>query len=299
MRSRHSYAGICRTRHRPRSRGVTTTLAGRFEHYLRLRLTLERQVRRALGARPRLRACAARSRTASARRRCTSNSSPPPRPISSRRAGRHQHGGGQQPGRPGARLEAAEAGEVGQFELRRDRQPGARPDPHRRLSTRSRSRTGSSSPRISARPASGTASRQNVRAVNRAILDANGFPSIGAARFFINGLDTTTKGIDIVGTYRFGAGDLGRWTLTAAYNHNKTKIDKRLNALGPLAPIPGLVLFGRVEGIRFTEGQPRDKIVLSADGDIGEFGADRAHHPLRQGASRRRRQLRWRRTGRA
>jgi iron complex outermembrane receptor protein len=106
----------------------------------------------------------------------------------------------------------------------------------------------------------------------KAILDANGFASVGAARFFINGLDTTTKGVDLVGAYNFSAGELGRWTLTAAYNYNKTKIDKRLNALGPLAQIPGLVLFGRIEGIRFTDGQPRDKIVLSADGELGKFG---------------------------
>lgn len=116
---------------------------------------------------------------------------------------------------------------------------------------------------------SGTAA-QNLAV--KAILDANGFQSVGAARFFINGLDTTTKGVDLVGSYNFYAGDLGRWTLTAAYNYNKTKIDKRLNNLGPLAEIPGLVLFGRVEGIRFTHGQPRDKIVLSADGDFNQFG---------------------------
>ena len=116
---------------------------------------------------------------------------------------------------------------------------------------------------------SGTAA-QNLAV--KAILDANGFPSVGAARFFINGLDTTTRGVDLVAAYNFRAGELGRWNLTAAYNYNKTKIDKRLNALGPLATIPGLVLFGRVEGIRFTHGQPRDKVVLSADGDVGKFG---------------------------
>ena len=66
-----------------------------------------------------------------------------------------------------------------------------------------------------------------------------------AARFFINGLDTTTEGIDLVAAYRLGLGDFGRWNLTAAYNYNKQKIDKRLNAFGPLAQIPGLVLFGR------------------------------------------------------
>jgi iron complex outermembrane receptor protein len=116
---------------------------------------------------------------------------------------------------------------------------------------------------------SGTAA-QNA-AVN-AILVAAGFPSIGAARFFINGLDTTTEGVDVVAAYRLGLHEFGTWNLTAAYNYNKQKIDKRLNALGPLAQIPGLVLFGRIEGIRFTNGQPRDKIVLSADGDIGRFG---------------------------
>ena len=116
---------------------------------------------------------------------------------------------------------------------------------------------------------SGTAA-QNLAV--KAVLDANGFNSVGAARFFINGLDMTTHGVDLVATYRMGLQELGTWNLTAAYNYNKTKIDKRINDLGPLATIPGLVLFGRIEGIRFTNGQPRDKIVLTADGDIGKFG---------------------------
>ncbi len=111
-----------------------------------------------------------------------------------------------------------------------------------------------------------------VNAAVKAVLDANGFQSVGAARFFINGLDTTTQGVDAVASYRFRPGNFGLWTLTAAYNVNKTRIDRRINTLGPLATIPGIVLFGRVEGIRFTDGQPRDKIVLSADGKIGAFG---------------------------
>ena len=110
-----------------------------------------------------------------------------------------------------------------------------------------------------------------VNAAVKALLDANGFQSIGAARFFINGLDTRTRGIDAVASWRFSPG-FGTWTLTAAYNYNRTRIRQRLNNLGPLATIPGIVLFGRVEGIRFTDGQPRDKVVLSADGDFGNFG---------------------------
>jgi len=116
---------------------------------------------------------------------------------------------------------------------------------------------------------SGTAAQN---AAVKAVLDANGFNSVGAARFFINGLDTTTEGVDAVAAYHFRTAGFGAWTLTAAYNYNKQKIDRRINALGPLATIPGLVLFGRIEGIRFTNGQPKDKVVLSADGDIGDFG---------------------------
>ncbi len=119
--------------------------------------------------------------------------------------------------------------------------------------------------------AAGTGSAA-IQAAVKSVLDANGFQNVGAARFFINGLDTTTQGIDAVATYRFGTGSFGDWTLTAAYNLNDTKINRRIAALGPLASIPGLNLFGRVEGIRFTEGQPSDKIVLSADGKIGAFG---------------------------
>ena len=111
-----------------------------------------------------------------------------------------------------------------------------------------------------------------VNAAVKALLDANGFQSVGAARFFINGLDTTTRGVDAVVSYRLPLENLGTWTVTAAYNHNNQKINQRLSALGPLATIPGIVLFGRVEGLRFTEGQPSSKVVLSADGKVGDFG---------------------------
>ncbi|WP_445192310.1 TonB-dependent receptor plug domain-containing protein [Sphingomonas sp. Tas61C01] len=106
----------------------------------------------------------------------------------------------------------------------------------------------------------------------QAVLAANGFSNVGAARFFINGLDTTTQGVDAVATYRANLGGLGAWNLSAAYNYTQNKIDKRLNNLGPLATIPGLALFGRVEGIRFERGQPKSKVVLATDGKIAGFG---------------------------
>ncbi len=111
-----------------------------------------------------------------------------------------------------------------------------------------------------------------VKAAVKAILDQNGFQSVGAARFFINGLNTRTQGVDAVLNWRLPFEGLGKWSVTAAYNYNHQKILAYKNDLGALAAIKDLVLFGRQESIRFTEGQPRDKVVLSLDGELGKFG---------------------------
>ncbi|MFN9376727.1 MAG: TonB-dependent receptor domain-containing protein [Novosphingobium sp.] len=60
---------------------------------------------------------------------------------------------------------------------------------------------------------SGTAA---VNAAVKAVLDANGFNSVGAARFFINGLNTRTQGVDAVLNWRLPIEGVGKWTLTAA-----------------------------------------------------------------------------------
>jgi iron complex outermembrane receptor protein len=65
---------------------------------------------------------------------------------------------------------------------------------------------------------------------------------------------------------------VGRLTLTAGYNYNKTKLDRILAAPGPLANVPGVVLFGRQEQLRLTDGQPKDKINVSADFEHDWFG---------------------------
>ena len=105
------------------------------------------------------------------------------------------------------------------------------------------------------------------------ILNNAGFTSTNAARFFVNGIDSRTRGLDAVATYRFDFFDMGRLSLTAGFNYNKTKIQRVLAAPGPLANVPGIVLFGRQESIRLTDGQPRDKINLGADYDWDWFGA--------------------------
>ena len=121
--------------------------------------------------------------------------------------------------------------------------------------------------------AGGSGNQATVNAAVKTVLDANGYAGLGAARFFINGIDTRTQGVDAVMSYRLPLGEgMGKWTLTAAYNYSKNQIIARKGALGPLATIPGLTLFGRQESLRFEQGQPKDKVVLSLDGDFGPIG---------------------------
>ncbi len=122
------------------------------------------------------------------------------------------------------------------------------------------------------RDAAGNPSGGNPGRAIAEILNNAGFRTTNAARFFVNGLDTRTRGVDVVGTYGVDIGAAGSLTLTAGFNYNETKLERILAAPGPLASVPGVVLFGRQEQLRLTSGQPKDKINLSLDYEQGMFG---------------------------
>ncbi len=97
----------------------------------------------------------------------------------------------------------------------------------------------------------------------RDFLAANGYPGVVGGRYFTNAIDTTTKGIDLVGTYKW---QLAASTLdfTTGYNYNKTTIDRVAPNPASLEAIDDLaVRFGRVELARFEVGAPRDKFFLN------------------------------------
>lgn len=104
------------------------------------------------------------------------------------------------------------------------------------------------------------------------ILNAAGFNNINAARFFVNGVDTRTRGVDVVATYRLDMGAAAKLGLTAGFNYNQTTVKRVLTASGALATVPDIVLFGRQETLRLADGQPRSKVNLSVDYDRGGFG---------------------------
>lgn len=101
------------------------------------------------------------------------------------------------------------------------------------------------------------------------LLKAAGFNNITSARFFINGIDTRTQGIDMIATYRWETEGAGDFSFTAGYNRNKTKITGERN----LPTLPGLDLFSRVESLRIEKGQPRSKLNLGVDWELNRVSA--------------------------
>lgn len=101
------------------------------------------------------------------------------------------------------------------------------------------------------------------------ILTAAGINNVTSARFFVNGVNTKTQGVDIVGTYSVPEFGLGKFRLTAGYNYNETTITRR----AILPSVPNLILFGRQESFRLTDGQPQDKLNLSLDWSLDRFSA--------------------------
>ncbi|AZS21259.1 MULTISPECIES: TonB-dependent siderophore receptor [unclassified Caulobacter] len=97
--------------------------------------------------------------------------------------------------------------------------------------------------------------------------------NVTAARFFLNGVDTKTKGVDVVARYRIDDEQAGRFDLTAAANFNKTDVTKlpTTNTISSL-PVPPS-LFARANVLTFEEGTPKRKITLAGDWSREAWGA--------------------------
>ncbi len=115
---------------------------------------------------------------------------------------------------------------------------------------------------------------ENLTAANvRDLIAASGFPSVAGGRFFINGVDTTTKGIDIVSNWPWAAGDMGKFDFTLAANFTRTEVTKipQTAQLSALKPAP--VLFDRINVLSYEKGQPRNKINGLIDWKRQDWGA--------------------------
>ncbi|HEX7854780.1 MAG TPA: TonB-dependent receptor [Sphingobium sp.] len=102
----------------------------------------------------------------------------------------------------------------------------------------------------------------------QAILAARGVPGISSAQFFINGVDTRTRGIDVVAEYTIHTANIGSFRLNAAYSYNDTKL---LRVAPNPANLANTILFGRQARSDLTSGTPSDKLILNGEWSLGKL----------------------------
>jgi len=91
---------------------------------------------------------------------------------------------------------------------------------------------------------------------------------VSAARFFINGLASTTQGIDAVAHYHLRSDRAGAFDFTIAANVNEVEVTKVPSI--PLAT--GVALFARTRIVSIEEGTPRQKVSGALDWSVGPLG---------------------------
>lgn len=115
---------------------------------------------------------------------------------------------------------------------------------------------------------------ENMTAANvRQFLTSKGYFGIGGGRFFINGVDTTTKGIDLVANLPLRTEAAGKFDFTLASNFNSTEVTRVpvTAQLAALSPSPSL--FGRSNVLGIERGQPKNKFSASMNWQLQKWGA--------------------------
>ena len=103
-------------------------------------------------------------------------------------------------------------------------------------------------------------------------LVSRGLPAVGGGRYFTNGVDTKTEGMDFTTRYAMKLADGSKLTLTGGANFNKTSITSykptppQLAALGITTP-----LFDLTESVRMSRGQPKDNFNVAATYELKKF----------------------------
>ncbi|SEN44335.1 iron complex outermembrane recepter protein [Sphingomonas gellani] len=92
-----------------------------------------------------------------------------------------------------------------------------------------------------------------------------------AARFFINGLASTTKGIDAVAHYRLHTDAAGAFDFTVAGNINDVKVTRVPTSTATLNPAP--TLFARSRILTLEDGTPQQKVTGTVDWSLDRLGA--------------------------
>ncbi len=106
----------------------------------------------------------------------------------------------------------------------------------------------------------------------------------GAVQYFTNSFDTSTKGIDFVGTYRTGFVD-GNLNLTLAYNYNKSKVTKTDGTISDsqIIDIGGLAPHHRAT---LSAGWVKGPLAINARENYYSSWVDAEDYPFRDGTGK-------------
>jgi iron complex outermembrane receptor protein len=96
---------------------------------------------------------------------------------------------------------------------------------------------------------------------------------VSAAQFFLNGVETETRGVDVVGHYRYTAEEAGRFDFTLAGNFNNTNVLKTPSLPTLTSVSQPTFLFDRGNRLSYEKGTPETKIVASVDWQLEGLGA--------------------------
>lgn len=99
------------------------------------------------------------------------------------------------------------------------------------------------------------------------ILTDNG---VASARFFINGVKTRTRGVDVVANYTLRTDNAGTFNFTLAGNYNDLKVLKVPTTTSTLNPAPTLVARSTI--LTLEDGTPAIKVTGTADWKSGPVG---------------------------
>jgi iron complex outermembrane receptor protein len=106
------------------------------------------------------------------------------------------------------------------------------------------------------------------------ILIASGIPASEAntltAQYYTNAIDTRTRGIDVVASYRHDLFDAVKMQWNLGFNYNRTKITHIIDNPAELAST-GYVLFDRARQSNMTNNLPRTKLSISNLATMGDF----------------------------
>jgi iron complex outermembrane receptor protein len=107
----------------------------------------------------------------------------------------------------------------------------------------------------------------------QALLVSNGLSSDLSGQYYTNAIDTRTKGIDIVATYRL-ATDFGDFNFNGGFNKNETDIRGIVENPPELEALGDIVIFDRSKQAALTDSIPDSKITLGLGWDYGRFSTN-------------------------